>query len=72
MNSRRYGFWESVNFCVECDAILGMLDEMYSDAACPYCGHASGGTVCDTRPGARRKVYTGPWWKFWQWEWEYK
>lgn len=69
----RTGRWYTRKHCVECDKSLSDDEESYSDGCCPYCGHISGSTFCETNPVAVRRVITeGPWWKFWDFRVSYE
>ena len=64
--------WYAVDVCVVCNKKLTSSHKMYNDGICPYCGHNSHCTVCDTVEVTVSKVKTGKWWEFWKYEMEGK
>lgn len=57
--------WIKISRCVECAAQFSLNDEFYSDGVCPYCGHVSGGSICDSVKSATL-FDMPPWWQFWK------
>lgn len=34
--------------CIACSHVLSDRERCYHDGVCPFCGHVTNGTVCDT------------------------
>lgn len=45
------------SYCAKCNSSLSREEEYSSDGVCPYCGHVSRSTVCDT---VKRSVRVQP------------
>ena len=63
--------WYGIPVCTECNKRLSDSQKMYSSGICPYCGHNSNGTVCDTNMVTLKKIILHPWWRFWKREFKY-
>lgn len=74
------GDYQAVFFCRACDHQMSYQTKMGAMGVCPFCGHSSGGLVCDTVTRGGRWVYDfyPTWWEWlvlWKgsrghWEWK--
>lgn len=57
--------WFGIHCCVACSTSLCTEEKYYSDGICPYCGHITKSTICDTVVVIAREIRTSyPWYRF--------
>ncbi len=54
---KTYSEWFKVHFCPGCDRRLNFNVRLNNYGVCPYCGHRSAGTICDSYEKSARIVY---------------
>lgn len=64
----RVSLWHGVRVCSECYVHLNNGIYYYNHGICPFCGHNSNGTICDSFDAIYRKVFTyiPQWWQIWK------
>jgi len=67
----RQSNWYGLDVCISCESRLYNKQKNYNGGICPYCGHDSDGTICDTQKIILKRISRRPWWMFWNNEYEY-
>jgi len=62
--------WKAIHNCIKCKNELFYNEMMDSNGVCPFCGHKTKGTICDTIKGSVRYKRLYPMWMFWENKWE--
>ncbi len=57
--------WYPIQVCIKCKCTLSDHKEFYSRGVCPFCGHNSESTICNTKTLVIREIKHYKWWQLW-------